>query len=161
MKILNVLQNGIPITEHPFNKIADDLGIEPEELIHRIEEIKKTGFIRRIGAIFNSTKMGYHSTLVGMKVPDNQIDKVVDIINSCPQVTHNYYRSNKTKYSTDKINLSLNIWFTLSTRNDKEKKNILDDISRKSQIKLYEFPKLKLFKLKVYFEMEDSKCLTN
>ena len=160
-KILNIIQKEIPIEEHPYHKIAQNLDIEPEELINRIKYLKDSGFIRRIGAVFDSSQMGYKSVLVGIDVSENHIPKVVDIVNSYDAVTHNYYRIGSLKSSaTDKnLNTRLNVWFTLSTQSNIEKNNIIKDISNVEGInKLYEFPKLTLFKLRVFFEMGDSKC---
>lgn len=149
LKILNRIQEGLPIDEDPFHKIAMEIGIDKEELIERLKYIKDSGFIRRIGAVFDSSKMGYNSTLVGLKVPSNEIFEIVKVINSYEEITHNYYRVNGQ-------NDSLNIWFTLSTRNNEEKRNILLEISSESGVKkIYEFPKLQQFKLEVFFNMED------
>ena len=161
-KILNIIQREIPLIEHPYHKIAQELNIEPEELLKRIKDLKSYGFIRRIGAVFNSSQMGYKSVLVGIEVPENQILEVVDKVNSFDAVTHNYYRINSFKSSNinNNINIRLNIWFTLSTQSNIEKNSIIDDISSLTGVNnLYEFPKLTLFKLKVFFEMGDSKCL--
>lgn len=160
-KILNIIQKGIPIEEHPYHKIAQNLDIKPEELINRIKYLKESGFIRRIGAVFDSSQMGYKSVLVGIDVSENQLHKVVDTINSYDAVTHNYYRvgSLKSPVTAKNLNTRLNVWFTLSTQSNIEKNNIIENISNILGVnKLYEFPKLTLFKLKVFFEMGDSKC---
>ena len=149
LKILNRIQEGLPIEVNPFHRIAMEMGIEEEELIKRLKYIKDSGLIRRVGAVFDSSKMGYKSTLVGLKVPKKDIFEVVKAINHYDEITHNYYRVNGQKNS-------LNIWFTLSTRNNEEKRNILLEISSKSGVKkIYEFPKLQQFKLEVFFDMED------
>ncbi len=146
-KILNLMQEGIPISENPFHKMAGELGITPDELMGRLENIKKSGYIRRIGAIFDSSKLGYESVLVGAKVSENKISSIADIINSYNEVTHNYYRDNGRKNS-------INIWFTITTKDSGERKRILEEISSRSGVYLYEFPKVQLFKLKVFFNME-------
>lgn len=149
-KILNLMQEGIPINEAPFHKIAGELGITPEELVDRLKNIKDSGYIRRIGAVIDSSQLGYKSVLVGAKVIENKVPLIVNTINSYDEVTHNYYRSNGHKNS-------INIWFTLTTHNDKERERILNEISARSGIeKLYEFPKIRFFKLNVFFKMEES-----
>ncbi|MGB7968152.1 MAG: hypothetical protein WCF28_01120 [Methanobacterium sp.] len=163
-KILNIIQKGIPLEEHPYHKIAQKLNIEPEELLDRIRDLKNYGFIRRIGAVFDSSNMGYKSVLVGIEVSENQITEVVDKINAFDAITHNYYRINSLKKTTTNknINTRLNVWFTLSTQSNIEKNDIIHDISSLTGVNnLYEFPKLTLFKLKVFFEMRDSKCSMN
>jgi DNA-binding Lrp family transcriptional regulator len=160
-KILNIIQKEIPIEEHPYHKIAQKLNIEPEELLNRIKALKNSGYIRRIGAVFNSSQMGYKSLLVSAEVSESLIPEVVNKVNTFDAVTHNYYRISSLKSSTrDKnLNIRLNVWFTISTQSNVEKNDIINDISSLAGVnKLYEFPKLTLFKLKVFFEMGDSKC---
>ena len=159
-KILNIIQKGIPLVEDPYHKIARKVGIEPEELLKRIKNLKEGGYIRRIGAVFDSSQMGYESVLVGIEVSENQIPEVVDKINTFDAVTHNYYRINSNDSSThNNLKTRLNIWFTLSTQSNIEKNAIIDAITSVTGVnKLYEFPKLTLFKLRVFFKMEASKC---
>ncbi len=161
-KILNTIQRGIPLEENPYHKLAHKLKIEPEELINRIKTIKNSGHIRRIGAVFNSSQMGYNSILVGMDVSKSRLKPVVDNINAYDEITHNYYRVPDLKSSsTDKnLNTRLNLWFTITTQKVAEKDRILQDISKLAGVNnLFQFPKIKQFKLRVYFEMEDhAKC---
>jgi DNA-binding Lrp family transcriptional regulator len=84
---------------NPFHRIAMEMGIEEEELIKRLKYIKDSGLIRRVGAVFDSSKMGYKSTLVGLKVPKKDIFEVVKAINHYDEITHNYYRVNGQKNS--------------------------------------------------------------
>lgn len=143
-KLLNVMQKGLPICDFPFDKISQELGISTEEVIKRVEALKKKGFIRRIGAVFNTKKMGYQSVLIAMSVPKDKVYEAAEIINCYDGVTHNYHRENH-----------LNIWFTLSSKNDEEKLSILNEITEKIGYgKLYEFPAEKYFKQEVFFDME-------
>ena len=156
-KILNIIQKGIPLNEHPYHKIAQKLDIEPEELIGRIKDLKNHGIIRRIGAVFDSSQMGYKNVLIGIDVSENHIKDVTDAVNALDGVTHNYYRINSLKTLHKNLNTQLNVWFTLSTRSSIEKNYIIKEISSLTGVNnLYEFPKLTLFKLDVFFEMGDS-----
>ena len=161
-KILNTIQKGIPLKEHPYHELAHKLKIEPEELIDRIETIKNSGHIRRLGAVFNSSQMGYNSVLVGINVSKSQLKTVVDNINAYNEITHNYYRvpDLKSSITNKNLNTRLNVWFTITTRKVVDKERILKDISNLTGVNnLFQFPKLTLFKLRVYFEMEDNaKC---
>jgi DNA-binding Lrp family transcriptional regulator len=145
-KILNLIQRGLPLSENPFHDLAKQLGIEPGQIIERLQQLKTAGFIRRIGGVFNTAKMGYQSTLIAMEVPVDQIITVSQIINKYPQVTHNYLRNNR-----------MNIWFTLSTKSKAQKDQILNEIKCScGQVKIHEFPAVKHFKLNVYFDLEGS-----
>jgi len=143
-KLLNMMQRGLPICEFPFEEISKELGIGTQEVIERIEALKVNGFIRRIGAVFNTKKMGYKSVLIAMAVPEEKVIEAAEVINYYDGVTHNYLRDNH-----------LNIWFTLSVRNNEEKMSIINEIIEKTGVdKLYEFPAEKHFKQEVFFDME-------
>lgn len=145
-RILNLIQKGLPLDENPFHDLAAQLEIEPEQLVERVEKLKTAGFIRRIGGVFNTNQMGYRSTLIAVEVPSDQIRAVSQVLNKYPQITHNYLRNNR-----------LNIWFTLSTKSEAQKEQILNEITDSfGQVKIHEFPAVKYFKLDVFFDLEGS-----
>lgn len=144
-KLLNLVQEGLPLKEKPFCKIAEKISLEPKEVISRLKRLKKEGYIRRLGGVFNSEKLGYNSTLVAAEVVEDDFYGVAEYISSFPGVTHCYRRSS-----------FLNLWFTLTVKNKKEKQDILLKIKEFSSVKtLLELPREKSFKLQVYFDMED------
>ena len=104
-KLLDIVQDGFPLTSEPYREIASLLGVSEQDVIPRLKRLKDEGIIRRIGAIFDSKKLGYCSTLCAMKVPDQRIDEVALIINEYNGVTHNYLRNHE-----------YNVWFTITTR---------------------------------------------
>mgnify|MGYP006279427115 CR=1 FL=1 len=146
-KLLNELQAGLALTEYPFGEIGNRLGIGSQEVISRIKKLKNKGYIRRLGGVFDSSKFGFTSTLIAAKVPEDSFYKIVKVINSYPGVTHNYRR-----------NYKLNLWFTLTTATGESKRQILNEIRKKTGIELYQLTKEKKFKLKVFLDMEDKKC---
>lgn len=143
-KILNRLQKGLSIEASPFKKIAAELDIEAEELLERIKKLKKEGYIRRLGGVFRSSRLGYKSTLVALELAEANFYQVAEIINQHPGVTHNYRRDHK-----------LNLWFTLSTVSELDREKFLARIKALPGVKeIYQLPKEKFFKLDVFFEME-------
>ena len=67
-KVLNRIQSNFPITPRPFLTIADDLGLTENDVLDRVERLRKNGIIRRIGGNFVPEKLGYVSTLCAAKV---------------------------------------------------------------------------------------------
>ena len=65
-KILNNIQLNFPIDSRPFKIIAEKIGIDEDELIQRIQNLKDRQIIRRIGGNFSPDKMGYYSTLLNL-----------------------------------------------------------------------------------------------
>ncbi|RCW48158.1 MULTISPECIES: Lrp/AsnC family transcriptional regulator [unclassified Halanaerobium] len=144
-KILDSLQTGLKLEASPFQKIAAELGIEAEELLQRIKKLKKEGYIRRLGGVFRSSRLGYKSTLIALEVEEANFYQAAEIINQHSGVTHNYRRDHQ-----------LNLWFTLSTTSELERENFLAQIKALPGVKkLYQLPKEKFFKLNVFFKMEE------
>ena len=61
--ILNEIQSRFPIDSTPYQVLAEKLGCPEAEVIRRVRRLKEHEVIRRIGANFNSRKLGYTSTL--------------------------------------------------------------------------------------------------
>ena len=122
-KLLDVIQGEFPLTGKPYGDIASLLGTSEDDVILRLKRLKDEGIIRRIGAIFESRKLGYRSTLCAVKVPDQRVDEVARMINEYTEVTHNYLREH-----------NYNIWFTITARSRQELDGIMAEIREKSGI---------------------------
>jgi len=143
-KLLEIIQDDFPISPEPYKDLAISIGVSEEEIINRIGKLQEQGIIRRLGAIFDSRKLGYKSTLCGMKVPEDRITEVAEIINSYPGVTHNYLREHK-----------YNMWFTLITPSEEHINKVCNEIISKSGIQeLMQLPAKRFFKIKVKFSMK-------
>ncbi|MDP4143417.1 MAG: AsnC family transcriptional regulator [Bacillota bacterium] len=141
--ILNVIQEGIPLEYRPFKTVGEKLGITENEVITRINNLKANGSIRKVGGIFNSRKLGYIGTLCGMKVPKEKIEVAAHIVNSFPEVTHNYLRDD-----------SYNMWFTIVSNSKDGQQRILEGIKSKTGIEgILNLPSKKLFKVKAAFKL--------
>ncbi|MBV7272941.1 AsnC family transcriptional regulator [Clostridiaceae bacterium UIB06] len=142
-KLINLVQNGLPIESRPFLALAEELSITEREVIERLEALKKHGYIRRIGGIFDSKKLGYVSTLCAISVPKGKVEEVSKIINSYEEVTHNYIREHH-----------YNMWFTLIASSKERIDTIIEDIKLKTSInELLNLPSIKLFKIKATFDV--------
>jgi DNA-binding Lrp family transcriptional regulator len=144
-KLLNIIQADFPLESRPYQKIADDLGISEEEVIVLMQELKLDGSIKRIGGIFNSKELGYHSTLCAASVPSERVSDVADIINGYQGVTHNYIRSHE-----------FNMWFTIIAPSFDCLEKQIEEIKCRTGIeKIINLPATKLFKINVNFEMRE------
>jgi len=121
--LLRELQNNFPFSGRPYLEIGKRLRLSEEEVIERIKVLKKKKIIRYIGAIFDTKKLGLASSLIAMSVPCARIKKVSNIINSYPQVSHNYLRNNK-----------FNLWFTLSAASKRELLKLIHRIKKRTRI---------------------------
>ncbi|VVB87306.1 putative HTH-type transcriptional regulator [uncultured archaeon] len=141
-KILNALQIDFPLVHRPFRKLGEELGLEEEDVIKRINRLWKEGAIRRIGPIISTKKTGGVSTLVAMKVSEGRVDEVAGIKNQYDEVSHNYLRP--ANYS---------IWFTLSAESEERLSEILNEIHEKTGCEAINLPTKRLFKIGVKFQI--------
>ena len=140
-EILSRIQKKFPLVAKPFKAIADELGISEDEVLEILQKEKSDGIIRQTSAIFDTKRLGYKSSLVAFKVPEENIDKAVEFINSHPGISHNYER-----------NHDFNIWFTLGVPPDSKLglDKTVEIIAKITEADDYiMLPTLKLFKINV------------
>jgi DNA-binding Lrp family transcriptional regulator len=92
-RIIAATQAGLPIAQQPYHAIASDLGLEPEDVMQRLERMIESGVIRRIALIPNHYKLGL--TANGMSVWDVDDTDVVALgekVGALDFVSHCYLR---------------------------------------------------------------------
>ncbi|MFO7727932.1 MAG: AsnC family transcriptional regulator [Desulfonatronovibrio sp.] len=143
-QILDIIQTDFPLASRPYDIIGKMVGLTEAEVLGRVRKLKQTGVIRRIGANFQSRKLGWHSTLCAASVPEDKLEGFVAEVNSHPGVTHNYLRKHKQ-----------NVWFTYIGPSRESVQESLEEITRKTGIEILNLPARKMFKIKVDFPMEN------
>ncbi len=98
-KLMNDWQRAMPLVPRPFQVIADELQLEEEEILGRLQGLLDNGAITRIGATCRPNTLGA-STLAAVAAPPDLIEDVAEIINAQEGVNHSYQRENEW-----------NIWF--------------------------------------------------
>ncbi len=82
--ILNQIQSSFPLTPRPYAAVGELLGLTEAEVVSRVQRMMQDGIIRRIGANFNSRRLGYTSTLCAAHVPPDQIEQFIQVVNQFP-----------------------------------------------------------------------------
>jgi len=142
-KILNAIQSDFPITARPYEEIGRRVNLPEQAVLGRVKRLKEEGIIRRIGGNFHSSKLDFTSTLCAAKVPESALDRFVEVVNSFPGVTHNYLRNHE-----------FNVWFTFIAPSAEAIQRSLQEISAATGVKdVYSLPAVKMFKIKVDFEV--------
>ena len=142
-EICNVIQSDFPLVERPFLKIAENLGVSEDEVMERIIELKRKNVVRQIGAIFDTRRLGYKTTLVAMRIPDESLDAAAQIINRHPGVSHNYARDGR-----------FNLWFTLAVSPFENLDQTLDRMAKETGAEATrKMPTIRFFKIGVNFDM--------
>ena len=110
----------------------------------RVRALRASGIIRRIGANFQSAKIGFKSTLCAASVPEDKFEAFAQAVNEHPGVTHNYLRAH-----------GYNLWFTMIAPSREAIRQDLAAITEKTGVAILNLPADRLFKIRVDFAMSD------
>ena len=142
-RLLDIIQTAFPLESRPFARLGAELDLSEEETLDRVRRLKEQGLIRRLGANFDSRKLGWQSTLCGAKVPEDRLAAFTAEVNRLPGVTHNYLRRH-----------TYNVWFTLIAPSENDITATLQELARRTGITALNLPARKVYKLKVDFALE-------
>jgi len=143
-RILDIIQTGFPIAPRPYEAIGREVGLTEAETLARVRALRERGIIRRIGANFQSAKIGFKSTLCAASVPPEKFDAFTRAVNDHPGVTHNYLRDH-----------ALNIWFTMIGPSREAIAEGLAAITAQTGVSILNLPADRLFKIRVDFAMSE------
>lgn len=132
--IINSLQGGFPVCERPYAQAAESLGISEDELIGRIANLEETGMLSRFGPLYNADRLGGTAVLAAMAVPEDEYEKVADIVNAQVEIAHNYRREH-----------ALNMWFVGSGEQVEGVEAAFARIEKLAGHPVYRFPKEREF----------------
>lgn len=147
-EFISCVQSDFPVCVHPYEALAERVGLESgDEAFKLMQDLADHQVIRRMGAIFDSAHVGYRSSLCALAVTDaSQFDAVAELVNSYPNVTHNYERPGY-----------FNMWFTVTASSELGIHTILEEIAQKTGFSDYLYlPALHLFKIRVDFDMRSA-----
>ncbi len=144
-RLLNLIQTEFPLTREPYADLARRLDTSVNEVIQRIERLKREGIIRLIGPVLDSRSLGYHTTLVAMRVAETELEKAEHVIAGHPGVSHGYEREHH-----------FNVWFTLALPQASDIETELEQLTRSTCAEAaFSLPAIKVFKIDAYFDMSE------
>ncbi len=144
-KLLNLMQAEFPLTGEPYADLGLRVGIDEDEVLRRIGQLKTGRFIRQISPIMDARSLGYQSTLVAMRVVGTELDKAERLIAEHPGVSHGYERDHH-----------FNLWFTLSIPPAADITSELAKLTGSIKAEaIFALPALKVFKLRTFFDMDE------
>jgi DNA-binding Lrp family transcriptional regulator len=114
-------------------------------VLRRLRRLKDAEIVRQLSAIFDTRALGYSSTLVAARYPDDRLFEAADIVGGHPGVSHNYRRTH-----------AFNLWYTLAVEPEselglEETMQRLHEASGAESTRL--LPTLKLYKINVQLDM--------
>ena len=143
-RLLDIIQTGFPIAPRPYEAIGRQLGLTEAEALARVRALRGKGIIRRIGANFQSAKIGFKSTLCAASVPAAKLDAFIEAVNAHPGVTHHYLRDHP-----------INIWFTMIGPSREAISQALAEITAATGVSILNLPADRLFKIRVDFSLSE------
>ena len=141
-QIINELQGGFPVSEHPYAEVAAALNTSEEELISRLERMLDQGLLSRFGPMYHAERLGGGLTLAAISVPEHRFDAVTEIVNAHAEVAHNYARDHK-----------LNMWFVLATETPERISEVIDEIEMETGLEVVNMPKLEEYFIGLRFDL--------
>ena len=143
-KLLSLLQTEFPLSREPYTALGLKLGIDGDEVILRIKQLRAKGIVREIGPVLDARRLGYQPTLVAMRVGTTELDEAEQLIIKHPGVSHGYERDHY-----------FNLWFTLATPAGTDTESELEQLagSIKSEA-AFTLSAIKIFKLGAFFALD-------
>lgn len=130
--LINNLQGGFPISERPYAEVAVLVDSDEETVISRIGSLLERGLLSRFGPMYHAEQMGGALSLAAMQIPPDDYERVTGIVNSLPEVAHNYERNHR-----------LNMWFVLATETPDAQQATIARIEHETGYPVYNMPKIR------------------
>ncbi len=146
-KLINLLQDGFPLTARPFETVAQQIsaaGFEASEaeVIARIQALLDEGTLSRFGPMYQAERMGGGLTLAAMKIDEKDYDRVNEQVNAFSEVAHNYRREHE-----------LNMWFVLATETPEGIQDCIREMEEITGYHVFNMPKQEEFYVGLRFEV--------
>lgn len=93
-KIISETQDGLPLVERPFAVVAKKIGIDEDELIRRLRNLKERKLIRRFGGALVPHKSVFkNNVLILWRIPENRdLNEAGEKLAAHHRVSHCYHR---------------------------------------------------------------------
>ncbi|MEW6278412.1 MAG: Lrp/AsnC family transcriptional regulator [Candidatus Eremiobacterota bacterium] len=105
--LMSALQEGLELVEEPFAELAGRLEVSHPEVLDGLAGLRERKLLRRLSPIFDTRMLGYDSSLVAFRIPEEKLSAAAAAVNTHPGVSHNYQRTHR-----------YNLWFTLAVSPD-------------------------------------------
>jgi DNA-binding Lrp family transcriptional regulator len=129
-ELINALHGGVPIEERPYAAIAERLAMTEEDVIRRLQTLLADRTLTRFGPLYDAAKLGGAFTLAALSVPEDRFDEAAEVVNSFPEVAHNYAREH-----------ALNMWFVVGAERPERIAEVLSQIKERTGLEVLNMPK--------------------
>ena len=140
--LLNDFQHNLPLTSEPYAEMAKQLGVSEDDVLNALQGLQDSALVSRVGAVFKPNRIGV-STLAAMSVPVERLDEVAQIINSYPEVNHNYEREH-----------AFNMWFVATAANDEDLHATLQSMEQETGLTIMSLPMVEDYHIDLGFPLK-------
>ncbi|WP_305985209.1 Lrp/AsnC family transcriptional regulator [Roseibium sp. MMSF_3544] len=141
LKLLDDWQRDLPIEPRPFARIGRDLGCGEPEVIRRLEILRASGRVTRVGATCAPNTVSA-STLAALAVPVEALENVAEIVGDQPGVNHSYERENHW-----------NLWFVATGPDRAHVDGVLKDIEMQTGLRVLDLRLVRPFNVDLGFRL--------
>ncbi|HVT87343.1 MAG TPA: AsnC family transcriptional regulator [Tepidisphaeraceae bacterium] len=130
-RMIRALQKDLPIESRPFDRLAEEAGVDVPTLLHTAKEYETLGCMRRFSAVLRHREAGFGANAMGCWiVPANQQDTFGPLAASFSAVSHCYLRPSYEDWP-------YSIFTMVHGKSPEECHQVLAAISKQSQITQY------------------------
>ena len=127
--LIERLHGNFPLVDRPFDAVAQELGWSEDQVIERLSFLLAQGVLTRFGPLFQIERAGGQFLLAAIAVPEDRFDEVALIVNSFPEIAHNYQRDH-----------ALNMWFVIATETPVQAQAVVRCIETETGLEVAQFP---------------------
>ncbi len=138
-RLLNRLQDGLPLVARPYAAVAEELGIAEGNLLERLERLREGGVLSRFGPMYHAERLGGGLTLAALAVPEVDYERVSEAVNAFHEVAHNYRREHE-----------LNMWFVLATETPDRINEVIEEVEAATGLPVFNMPKEEEFHVRLH-----------
>jgi siroheme decarboxylase len=92
-QLITAIQDGLPLTSHPYTTIAQQINQTEESVIQRLKKLQLTGIIKRFGVVVKHRELGFRANaMVVWNIPDSQVNEIAQLLADFDCVTLCYQR---------------------------------------------------------------------
>ena len=129
-RLIDEWQSGFPLRERPFARMAERLNSDEETVLHTLQGLLTDGVLTRFGPLYQIERLGGAFSLAALSAPLTDFEEIASIVNSFPEVAHNYQRDH-----------ALNMWFVLATETPDGIDRAVQHIAAATGLPVLSFPK--------------------
>lgn len=140
--LLNDWQRDFPLVDEPFAEIGRRYGIDEDEVLAGYRAHADSGALSRIGGVW-AAGAGGAALLCAMRVPQERLPEVAQLVSAHPGVNHNYEREH-----------AFNLWFVITGRDAAAVERGVAALERASGLRAMRLPMQRVYRIDLGFDLK-------